>query len=90
MKMGVLYMPTERFFKIRNNKNQLFSTGGEYPSFKKNGKMWKSVGHLKQHLALVEKKQGASFYDGCEVVEYQMEPSDHSTVTWWKALQEKW
>lgn len=40
----------DRYFKIGNIYNDLFSTGSTDPAFTKHGKSWVSVGHLRMHL----------------------------------------
>lgn len=54
-----------KIYKIRNQKGE-FSTGGQYPSWSKNGKVWRNKGGLSNHLSLVKE----SFYDNCELIEY--------------------
>lgn len=38
------------FYKVRDKNTGLFSMGGCYPRFKKGGKVWYQIGHLKNHL----------------------------------------
>lgn len=47
---------THKVYMIRRKTDGLFSTGGSYPEFTKNGKVWNTLGALKNHLriALVE------------------------------------
>lgn len=37
-------------YMIQRKSDGLFSNGGQYPSFKKNGKVWSTMGGLKNHL----------------------------------------
>ena len=46
------------------NEEGLFSTGGSHPRFKKNGKAWTNIGHLKNHLNWVN----ISFYKDCRII----------------------
>jgi len=56
------------YYKIRNKKTGLFSSGGSSISWKKVGKMW-PIGQLKLHLTMVGKnREGFSVYEDCEVV----------------------
>lgn len=55
-------------FKIANN-NDLYSKGGIYPSFSKQGKIWSTRNALSNHLALVNT---ARYYKDCVIVEYDM------------------
>ena len=41
-------------FKIRDKQTGLFSTGGTYPDFTKDGKVWGQIGHIKSHLKLLQ------------------------------------
>lgn len=54
-------------YKIKRKSDGLYSTGGYYPSFTKQGKAWRQLGHLKSHLALM----GYQYigYRDCEIVE---------------------
>lgn len=59
-------------YKIKN-KDGLFSTGGKSPKFKKKGKSWSSLGHLKNHLTLVnEYPNFHNIYKDCVVVTYEL------------------
>lgn len=67
-------MPTETYFKIRNPRTGLFSKGGYGPKWDKKGKLWKNIGHVKNHLKQVtgdwqHRRSARSAYQGCEVVE---------------------
>ena len=39
-----------KFYKIRNKQTGLWSRGGMDPRFDKLGKVWRTAGHVKQHL----------------------------------------
>lgn len=52
-------------YKIRNSVG-LYSTGGSEPTFSKNGKTWSNIGHLRNHLNLIN---DYSYYKDCELVE---------------------
>jgi hypothetical protein len=60
-------------YKIRNKQGK-YSTGGSYPRFTKAGKVWTSLGALKQHLDLVTTPR---VYKDCELVELLSE--EHAT-----------
>jgi hypothetical protein len=62
-------------WRIRRKEDQMFSTGGAYPSFHKYGKYWDTIHGVKRHLSLVKKcSRGKSVcYEGCEVVEFRLE-----------------
>lgn len=57
-------------WKIRR-KDGLYSTGGLCPKWSKRGKVWNSIGSLKNHLHLLDKRQrdlSTGFYAEAEVV----------------------
>ena len=69
------------FYKIQNAEG-LFSTGGYYPSFDEEGKMWKSIGALKAHITMVMKRVSSLFenpYLNCRVVEFELLQLGHGT-----------
>jgi hypothetical protein len=60
-------------YKIKN-RDGLFSTGGKFPKFKKKGKSWSSLGHLKNHINLVNEYNyyNKDIYKDCVVVTYEV------------------
>ena len=65
-------------YKIRN-KDGLYSTGGSYPHFTKNGKTWNSKAALNNHInLLIETKSWrmpatiGDVYDDCELIEIEI------------------
>ena len=57
---------TEAFYKIRHVDTGLFSTGGMSPRWVMHGKKWRTLAHLKRHLALALWAD----YSEAELVEY--------------------
>jgi hypothetical protein len=57
-------------FKIKNTETGLFSTGGSWPSWSKEGKTWSKRGHVTSHLTQTHDKKMK--YTGCVVEEYEM------------------
>ena len=55
-----------KVYRIQDISTGLFSTGGAYPSFNKNGKIWLSLGNVKKHLQLT------SYDNNVELVEYSL------------------
>lgn len=60
----------------------LFSSGGTWPSFGKQPKIWRTVGHIKNHLNGVmghsywcrqEMIKKAAVYANCEIVEFVLQ-----------------
>lgn len=66
--------PELKGFVIYNPALAMFSTGGTKPKWKKHGKIWGNIGHLKNHLlaALEGGSRGRDYviyntYQGCEI-----------------------
>lgn len=47
-------MQNRYFYKIRRVSDGLYSMGGIIPKFIKSGKVWNSIGSLKNHFKLIE------------------------------------
>jgi hypothetical protein len=69
-----------KVYKIRN-KEGLFSTGGLYPQWRKVGKTWVTLSHIRAHLTMLRNQykvwNGMEYctdiqypYIGCTVIEY--------------------
>jgi hypothetical protein len=43
----------DTFYKIRDSRTGLFSTGGSWPSWRKHGKVWTKIGPLRAHLTMM-------------------------------------
>lgn len=56
-------------YKIRRDDG-LFSNGGHVPRFTKNGKIWKTLGHLKRHLKEMDFDRARYSYANCQIIEY--------------------
>lgn len=66
-----------KLYKIRNTITNEYSNGGSYPSFTSRGKMWKGLGQLRNHLAMLkpygsDKVGKFHLYEDCEIVEYEL------------------
>ncbi len=57
-------------YKIRRRTDGLFSTGGDNPEFIVNGKIWKQIGHIKNHLNLIF-KEAKDLYNDCDLVTFE-------------------
>lgn len=67
-------------FKIFNKKTNLFSMGGSYPRWSKNGKIWATKAALSNHLALIN---APHFYKDCVINELDMVcVAEHSIAQW--------
>ena len=66
-----------KFYKIKNTITNEYSSGGSHPHFSNKGKVWKSLGQLRSHLAML-KPHGSDkvgrfhLYDDCEIIEYEL------------------
>ena len=59
-----------KLYKIQRKSDGLFSTGGSWPQFTKNGKSWSNIGHVKNHMKQVVKI--AECYLDCDLLEVEM------------------
>jgi hypothetical protein len=74
-------------FKIRNTETGEFSTGGKSPDFNEKGKVWNSIGHLRNHIAAVLRgSRTKGTYKGCEIVRFSL--SEQNTAFIGKDLSE--
>lgn len=63
-----------RHYKIQRKSDGLFSNGGSNPKFTKYGKIWRSMGQLKNHLGLVGcyKIPISKVYNDCQLVTLEL------------------
>ena len=54
-------------YKIMNKEGK-FSSGGENPTFTRNGKIWSNIGFVKNHI---NQLYDANVYDNCQIVEIE-------------------
>ena len=59
-------------YKIRRKSDGKFSTGGSYPSFTKNGKIWKQKGHLTSHLNQLDAPSKVRYIKECEIIPFEL------------------
>jgi hypothetical protein len=59
-------------FKIKNTETGLFSSGGTWPSWSKEGKTWSKRGHVTSHLSQLSEREKKPWYTDCVVEEYEM------------------
>lgn len=73
-----------KVYKIRDLKTGLFSSGGSYPTWSKNGKIWTTLGKCKSHLSMFKSDWGAKLgfpSPFWEVVEFELvETGDNCTA----------
>ncbi|PPD55491.1 MAG: hypothetical protein CTY12_00515 [Methylotenera sp.] len=41
-------------YRVKSRKTGLYSKGGTWPSFSKTGKIWKNIGHLRNHFNVLD------------------------------------
>jgi len=72
------------YYKIRDKSNGLFSQGGSY-GWTKKGKVWKEVGHLRNHL-----NHSGDRYDrlDVELVEYEVTEREVSSSNFHEFIEE--
>lgn len=79
-----------RYFKIRDISTGLYSSGGDTPSWDSEGKRWKRKNHATSHITLATNRHGQGrYYDSAELVEFEYEPTEISSVPLRQLIQEK-
>lgn len=62
-----------KYYKIRNRRTGLYSTGGKFPDWTKKGKSWASLGHIAAHLSQhVGENYQNWIYANCEIVTFAL------------------
>ena len=62
-----------KLYKIRSNKTGQFSNGGSWPSFTKNGKLWKRACDVSNHFSLLSPHGRQMYKDqDVEIIEYEL------------------
>lgn len=64
-----------KVYRIRRKSDGLFSKGGCYIQFKKNGKLWRYP-HLKSHLTMIDYRSNHPYRGTCEIVSYDLVETD--------------
>jgi hypothetical protein len=76
---------TIKFYKVKNLRTGLYSTGGLYPGFNKTGKVWKSRSALMIHLSQFNNKQYAQcknpYMDDDFIIEEEIFKKTSSSIT---------
>lgn len=66
----------DKIYKIINKETGLYSKGGKYVSWNKNGKVWTKLSHLKSHLGQLMNCEGVfkrnNPYENAEIVEFEI------------------
>jgi len=66
-------------YRIRRNSDELYSSGGRWPSFSKKGKAWNSRSALNAHLNLFKDADIQRYYGDCDIIEYELVTTVAST-----------
>jgi hypothetical protein len=82
-----------RFIKIRNISTGLYSSGGSYPTWVEDGKRWNKKNHATSHITNATKgifyKERKHFYDNAELVEFEYEPTEISSMPLRQIIEDK-
>lgn len=62
-----------KLYKIRNKETGLYSNGGSYTHWTKNGKVWKQLNHLSSHLNY---HLNDNYYANAEIVEIEYDETN--------------
>lgn len=69
-------------YKVKSTKTGLYSKGGTYPTFSKNGKAWTNVGYLKNHLNQLNSYGKWIYKDNQVIIEcYEVIITENSVFT---------
>jgi hypothetical protein len=61
-----------KFYKIRNKRTGLFSTGGVWPNWSRLGRTFNTIGHVRQHLSSYNcGNRMKETYENAEIVELE-------------------
>ena len=66
-------------YKIKNVKTNMYSRGGDFPSWSKTGKIWKNIGHVKLHLRNVLNRGSYKSFDDWVVESYELKQTSLDT-----------
>lgn len=71
-----------KYYKIRNKRTGLYSTGGKFPDWTKKGKSWATLGHVAAHLNQhVGTNYQSWIYANCEVVTFVLVEESTEDIT---------
>lgn len=74
-------------YRLKSNKTGLFSKGGSTPSFSKIGKIWRNIGHLKNHISGLDARGRSVYHDNDVVmVTYELVETEVSVTTFTELL----
>lgn len=75
----------DKIYKIRDKDTGLYSGGGSFVRWSKNGKIWRNIGHLKNHLNIFVDynglKEGRYPYRNAEIVEIEVNYDECFTIS---------
>jgi hypothetical protein len=67
-------------YKIRDKKTGLYSGGGSWVHWTKNGKSWGNIGHVKAHLKQVDYYRRGTVYANAELVVFEIKETSSSPL----------
>lgn len=76
-------------YRVRSKKTGLYSKGGTWPSFTKAGKIWKNIGHLRNHFNVLD-AHGRKIYKDhdVEIIEVEIKEEVVCSTSFDEFLQE--
>lgn len=74
-------------YKIKRLSDGLYSSGGCYVKFSKRGKVWTSIGGLKNHLNMF-RDYGKKKYEDCVLVTIEIQEGKSRSMT--DFIEENW
>ena len=78
---------TTYIYKIKRLSDGLYSTGGTRFAFNKKGKVWTSIGGLKNHLNMFG-DYGKKKYEGCVLITIEISEGKSQSMT--DFIEESW
>ena len=75
------------YYKIRDLKTRLYSSGGSDPTWSKKGKVWTDLSSLKHHLTLYCKYNQAEIPVLWEIIELKIEEGEKYPAAVFKKKQ---
>ena len=61
-------------YAIKNVKTGMFSTGGQIPHMKIEGKSWKNINDIKKHIFQISDGHFCAYYEDCYIVKFKIKP----------------
>lgn len=76
-------------YRVKSRKTGLYSKGGTWPSFSKTGKIWKNIGHLRNHFNVLDARGRKIYKDNdVEIIEIEITEEVVCSTSFDEFLQE--